>query len=87
MLVAAPLVGSVTALPLAGAVMGRLGRDRAFLLGVALLLAGSAVAATATSGPAYGAGGLLRGLGGGLLGVFGWPRSWSPWASGPAGCW
>lgn len=70
-LVAAPLVGSVTALPLAGPAMARLGRDRAFLVGVALLLAGTAVAATAVGGLAYGAGGLLRGLGGGLLGVFG----------------
>jgi MFS family permease len=71
LLLAGPTLGLFVALPLAPAVLHRLGARRTLLAGLAAYLAGAAVSATAVSAWVYAGGRFAGGLGGGLLAVFG----------------
>jgi MFS family permease len=71
LLLAGPTLGLFVALPLAPAVLHRLGSRRTLAAGLVAYLAGAAVSATAVSAWAYAAGRFTGGLGGGLLAVFG----------------
>jgi MFS family permease len=71
LLLAGPTLGLFVALPLAPAVLHRLGPRRTLTAGIAVYLGGAAVSATAVSAPVYAAGRFAGGLAGGLLAVFG----------------
>jgi MFS family permease len=71
LLLAGPTLGLFVALPLAPAVLHRLGPRRTLTAGVAVYLGGAAVSTTAVSAPVYAAGRFAGGRAGGLLAVFG----------------
>jgi MFS family permease len=71
LLLAGPTLGLFVALPLAAAVLHRLGSRRTLAAGMVAYLAGVAVSATAVSAWTYAAGRFTGGLGSGLLAVFG----------------
>jgi MFS family permease len=71
LLLAGPTLGLFVALPLAPAVLHRLGRRRTLAAGIVAYLGGAAVSATAVSAQVYAAGRFAGGLAGGLLAVFG----------------
>lgn len=71
LLLAGATIGLFVALPLAGGVVARIGGQRSVRAGMVGYLAGSIVAATATSAWTFGAGQLVTGMAGGLLAVFG----------------
>ena len=71
LLLAGPTLGLFVALPLAPAVLHRLGSRRTLAAGMVAYLAGVAVSATAVSAWTYAAGRFIGGLGSGLLAVFG----------------
>ena len=71
LLLAGPTLGLFVALPLAPAVLHRIGPRRTLAAGMAAYLIGAAVSATAVSAWAYAGGRFAGGIGSGLLGVFG----------------
>jgi MFS family permease len=71
LLLAGPTLGLFVALPLAPAVLHRLGSRRTLAVGLAVYLGGAAVSATAVSVWVYAGGRFAAGLAGGLLAVFG----------------
>jgi len=71
LLLAGPTLGLFVALPLAPAVLHRIGPRRTLAAGMAAYLVGAAVSATAVSAWVYAGGRFVGGLGSGLLGVFG----------------
>jgi MFS family permease len=71
LLLAGPTLGLFVALPLAPAVLHRLGTRRVLATGLALYVAGGAVSATALDVWAYAGGRFAGGLGSGLLAVVG----------------
>ena len=71
LLLAGPTLGLFVALPLAPAVLHRLGPRRTLAAGLVAYLAGAAMSATAVSAVVYAGGRFVGGLAGGLLAVFG----------------
>ena len=71
LLLAGPTLGLFVALPLAPAVLHRIGPRRTLAAGLAAYLAGAVISATAVSAWVYAGGRFAGGLGGGLLAVFG----------------
>jgi MFS family permease len=71
LLVTGSMLGLFVALPLAPAVLGRLGPGRTLGAGLVGYVGGAALAAAAPTALAYAAGRFAGGLGGGLLAVFG----------------
>jgi MFS family permease len=71
LLLAGPTLGLFVALPLAPAVLHRLGARRTLAAGVVAYLAGAVVSATAVSAWVYAGGRFAGGLASGLLAVFG----------------
>ncbi len=71
LLLAGSTIGLFVALPLAPAVLGRVGPARTLSIGLVSYVGGAVAAAAAPDGWVFAAGRLVGGLGGGLLAVFG----------------